>query len=224
MKKGMISPSLMCLDLMNAEAGVRELEKVGADYLHVDIMDNHFVPNITLSADFVRALRTVTKVPLDIHLMIEKPENSLQAFADCSEKDIVCIHYEATVHIERALQEVKKLGCRVGIALNPGTPLCVLEDLIPDIDMVLIMTVNPGFAGQKLVPATLDKISRCRTMLRKLSPDREILIEVDGNVSFENAKKMRKCGADIFVAGSSSIFGKDGTLAENYKRLKQAIR
>lgn len=219
---GRIAPSMMCTDLVNIERDVRILEEGGADYLHVDIMDNHFVPNIALSPDFVKALKRITSLPLDIHLMVENPETILPDFSECGAQDIISVHYESTVHIQRALTGIRKLGAKPGVALNPGTPICVLEDLLNDVDIILIMTVNPGFAGQKLVPSTLEKIRRVREALnrRKLS---RIAVEVDGNVSFENAKKMHACGADIYVGGSSSVFCPAHSISENCRLLRAVI-
>lgn len=222
MKKGKISPSVMCVDLMNVERDVKRLEKAGVDYLHVDIMDNHFVPNITLSTDFIKGLRSITSLPLDIHLMIEHPENSLPLYEGCSPEDIICIHYESTQNVQRALDMIHSMGARAGVAVNPGTPVSSLEDLMDDIDMILIMMVNPGFAGQKLVPATLQKIRKARELLHATGHN-QILIEVDGNVSYENAVKMHTAGADIYVAGSSSILGDLDRLEEGTKRLRSII-
>lgn len=220
--KRYISPSLMCVDLMNVERDVKLLEEVGVDYLHIDIMDNHFVPNITLSTDFINGLRKITKLPLDIHLMMENPEQSFDRFSGCTKEDIISIHYEATVHIQRALGMLKDMGVKAGLALNPGTPLTVLEDLLSDLDVIVIMTVNPGFAGQKLIPATLDKIKRLRNMLDEKGYS-HILIEVDGNVSFENAAKMHQAGANIYIAGSSSVFNADGNLSDNTNKMRKII-
>jgi ribulose-phosphate 3-epimerase len=220
--KGKMAPSLMCIDLMNIERDLRILENGKVDYLHIDIMDNHFVPNITLSFDFINELRKITSIPLDIHLMINNPENSFHYLKNCTPKDIVCIHYEATKHVHRALGMIKDLGSKVGIALNPGTPIGVIVDLLPELDMVLIMTVNPGFAGQKLIPRTLDKIAGLRNMLDENSYE-NILIEVDGNVSFENAALMHEKGANIYVGGSSSIFHKGSSIIENCNKLRKII-
>ncbi|TWT25416.1 ribulose-phosphate 3-epimerase [Planomicrobium sp. CPCC 101110] len=220
--KGKIAPSLMCVDLMNVERDIKILEEAEVDYLHIDIMDNHFVPNVTLGFDFIDAIRKITHLPLDIHLMIENPENSLSYIKNCSPKDIVSLHYESTPHIHRALALVKGLGAKAGVAINPGTPIQVLEDLLPDIDVVLVMTVNPGFAGQQLVPATLNKISKLRKMLDE-SGHGHIEIEVDGNVSFEKAKLMYECGADIYVGGSSSVFHKDSSILENSQKMREIV-
>jgi ribulose-phosphate 3-epimerase len=220
---GKMAPSLMCIDLMNIERDLRLLENAKVDYLHIDIMDNQFVPNITLSFDFINSLRKITSVPLDIHLMITNPENSFHYLKNCSPEDFVCIHYEATTHVHRSLSMIKELGAKVGIALNPGTPIGVIEDLLPDLDMVLIMTVNPGFAGQKLIPSTLDKIARLRTMLDEKGYE-NIVIEVDGNVSFEHAQLMHEKGADIYVGGSSSVFHKGASIFENCNKLREIIQ
>lgn len=221
MRRGAVSPSLMCVDLMNAQRDIQALEAAGVDYFHVDMMDNHFVPNITLSIDFIKELKKITKIPLDIHLMIEHPSQMLSQLDFCDGNDMISIHYESEVHQQRALAQIHDMGVKAGLALNPGTPICVLEDLLEDIDLVLCMTVNPGFAGQKLIPSTLDKIRRIRQLLDESGYD--IPIEVDGNVSFENAEKMCEAGADIYVAGTSSIFAKTGTLEENIKKFRQII-
>ena len=211
-----ISPSLMCADFMNLGRDIKELEKYKIEYLHIDIMDGSFVPNYTLGTDFVSIVKKNSNIPVDIHLMIDEPERKTEWF-DFGAGDYVSIHYESTKHVQRTLQKIKDRGARAMLALNPATPLCVVEDVYADIDAVLIMTVNPGYAGQKLVPQTLDKIKRAK----KLYPDIEI--EVDGNVSFENAKLMSESGADIFVAGSSSLFMKGKTLDETVKTLRESI-
>ena len=214
---GKIAPSVMCADFINLGQDLKAFEQLGIEYLHIDIMDGSFVPNYTLGIDFVKALRTVTDIPMDIHLMIDEPERKLDWF-EFRTGDYVSVHYESTKHVQRALQRIKDKGAKTMLALNPATPLCVLEDVMPDLDAVLIMTVNPGYAGQSLVPQTLDKIAR----LRRMYPGIEI--EVDGNVSFENASLMRRAGADIFVAGSSSVFKKGESLQENTQKLREAIK
>ena len=223
MRKGYSAPSLMCVDLMNAQRDIEALERVGVEYLHIDVMDNHFVPNITLSTDFAKAVKGITSVPLDIHLMVEDPARyTIPQLTFLGPEDIVAVHYEAVLHPLRALTAIRQLGCKAGIAINPATPICMLEDILDDVDMVLVMTVNPGFAGQKLIPSTLAKIARLRKMLDE-SGHGNVLIEVDGNVSFENAVKMHAAGADIYVAGSSSLFSKEASLAENTRRFREII-
>ena len=223
MRKGYIAPSLMCVNLMNAQRDIEALEAVGSDYLHIDVMDNHFVPNITLSTDFAKAVKAITRVPLDVHLMVEDPAHiTIPQLGFLGPEDIVSVHYEAALHPLRALSAIRQLGCRPAIAINPATPICVLEDILDDVEMVLVMTVNPGFAGQKLIPATLNKIARLRRMLEQ-SGHGDVLIEVDGNVSFENAVKMHAAGADVYVAGSSSVFAPGATLEENVRRFRAII-
>ena len=219
--KRMISPSLMCADFMNLGDELKKLEKGNIEYLHVDIMDGVYVPNYTLGTDFVKRLHAATDIPLDIHLMIDEPTAKLDWFELC-EGDYVSVHYESCTHIQRALNLIRERGARPMLALNPGTPLTVLEELMPYIDGVLIMTVNPGFSGQKLVTSTLGKITRCRELLDR-SGYTEVDIECDGNVSFENAKLMKEAGANIFVAGTSSIYSKADTLENNLARLRAAI-
>ncbi len=220
--KKMISPSLMCADFMHLGRELDILRDCGIEYLHVDIMDGVYVGNYTLGTDFVRRLHDYTDIPLDIHLMVTEPVRKLPWFELC-EGDYVSLHYESEPHIERALTLVRQMGGKPMLALNPGTPISVCEELIPDLDGVLIMTVNPGFAGQKLVPQTLGKITRMRAMLDAAGrPD--IDIEVDGNVSFENAARMNAAGANIFVAGTSSIYAKGGDVRANADRLRECIK
>ena len=216
MNRGKIAPSIMCANFIDLGRDLKAFEQFDIEYLHIDIMDGTFVPNYTLGTDFIKALHSNTGIPLDIHLMIDEPERKIDWF-EFREGDYVSIHYEATKHVQRTLQFIKNKGAKTMLALNPATPLCVLEDVIADLDAVLIMTVNPGYAGQLLIPQTLDKIARVREMYPNLE------IEADGNVSFENAKKMRQAGADIFVGGSSSIFHKDGSLEDNIKKMREMI-
>lgn len=219
--KKKISPSVMCADFFELEKSIRTFEANNIDLLHIDIMDGGFVPNYTLGTDFVKALKRKTNIPLDIHLMIERPENKLDWF-EFGENDYVSVHYESTPHIHKALTAIKGRGARAMVALNPGTPISAVENLLDDIDAVLIMTVNPGFAGQRLVWATLKKIKRLREYLDKEGYE-NIEIEVDGNVSFENAKLMREAGASIFVAGTSSVFSKEATIDENIDKLNKIL-
>ena len=219
--KRMISPSLMCADFMNLGDELKKLEKGNIEYLHVDIMDGVYVPNYTLGTDFVKRLHAATDIPLDLHLMIDEPTAKLDWF-ELREGDYVSVHYESCTHIQRALNLIRERGAKPMLALNPGTPLTALEELMPYIDGVLIMTVNPGFSGQKLVTSTLGKITRCREMLDR-NGFTGVDIECDGNVSFENAKLIKDAGANIFVAGTSSIYSKADTLENNLAKLRAAI-
>jgi ribulose-phosphate 3-epimerase len=216
-----ISPSLMCADFLNLGRELQELERLGIEYLHVDIMDGVFVPNYTLGTDFIKTLHRASPIPLDIHLMIDRPDSKLDRF-EMKPGDYVSIHYESTPHVERTLAAIRAAGARPMLALNPGTPLAVLEDLIPSLDAVLIMTVNPGYAGQKLIPQTIDKIARLRRLL-DTSGHPNIEIECDGNVSFENATLMSRAGANIFVAGTSSLYMPGNPLDVNVKKFREAV-
>lgn len=218
----LIAPSVMCVSQWDQPGQMlTALREGGADLLHVDVMDGVFVPNYMLGTDSIRQLRKASRMMLDIHLMIENPEEKL-AWFDIQPGEYVSIHAESTRHLQRALAKIRDCGARPMVALNPGTPLYILEDVLADVDGVLLMTVNPGFAGQKLVPQTLNKISRLRRMLDEAGKT-DVRIEVDGNVSFENGVKMRKAGADIFVCGTSSIFCKEGAVPENIKRFRRAL-
>lgn len=217
---GKISASLMCVDFANIRDSIRALEAANIEYLHIDIMDGSFVPNFTLGPDFVRNIRSMTDIPCDIHLMVWEPERHIAAFAP-RKGDIVSVHAESTVHLQRTLQLIRDTGADVAVALNPATPLYSLDYVVDDLDAVLVMTVNPGYAGQKLVPAALQKIGETREYLKGRGS--KALIEVDGNVSVENAVKMRALGADIFVAGSSSLFTQSSSLQENAQALRKAI-
>ena len=221
MLKPKFSASMMCANYLNLEKDVKELEKAGIDYLHFDIMDGVFVPNIMLCNEMIKSLRKITKVPFDIHLMITNPEQKIKWF-DLSQNDIVSVHYESTPHIHRAIQEIKNSGAKAAIALNPATPVCCIENVLQDIDMVLLMTVNPGFAGQKLIAQTLDKIQKTRELLDN-NGYKNIILQVDGNCSFENIPKMYKMGADCFVTGSSSVFDRDITIPYAVKKLKEIV-
>ena len=221
MNKAMLSPSMMCADLTRLESTVAQLEKAGVEYLHVDIMDGEFVPNITLGTDFCRLLRQLTDIPLDIHLMVVNPENKLKWF-DIRPGELVSVHCESTADIKGCLDCVHSLGALALAALNPQTPVSVLEGLYDDIDGVLVMSVNPGFACQRIIPHSFDKVRAVRNELENYGLAGKI-IEVDGNISFENAEKMRAAGADIFVGGTSSVFGGD-SMADNIARLRAALK
>ena len=208
-----IAPSLLSADFSNLAEEVKSIEQAGADWLHLDIMDGHFVPNLTLGAPIVKALRTVTKLPFDVHLMINNPENLIDDFIAAG-ADIITIHIEAANHLHRLVQKVKSSGVKVAVSLNPATPLNTLEEILPELDMVLLMSVNPGFGGQSFIPATLNKIARLKEMIdaKKLKID----IQVDGGINLETAPKVIKHGANILVAGSAVYGSNDikGTIAQ----------
>ncbi|WP_321387045.1 ribulose-phosphate 3-epimerase [uncultured Enterococcus sp.] len=194
-----IAPSILSADFANLARDIQLVEKLGADYIHVDVMDGQFVPNITLGPNIVSAIRPVTKLPLDVHLMIEQPENFIEAFAKAG-ADIITVHQEATPHIHRAMQMIKAAGVKAGVVINPGTPLAAIEEVLDLADLVLIMTVNPGFGGQSFIESQLDKIAQLKTLREEKGYTYEI--EVDGGIVPETAKKCKEAGADVFVAGS----------------------
>ena len=217
-----ITPSMMCADLSILPETLSVFAETGIEYLHIDVMDGHFVNNLCLGTDFCRQMRRMSKIPLDLHLMITDPEKKLDWF-DIQPGDFVAVHAEATAHLQRALAAIRDRGAKAMAVLNPATPLSVLDYVTDVLDGVLIMTVNPGFAGQKLIPATLDKITDCRQYLDARGCE-HVTVEVDGNVSFENAEKMRAAGADLFVAGTSSVFAGDTSLRENIDKFRKAIQ
>lgn len=221
MLKNKISPSMMCADPAQLLQTIRELEKADTDMLHIDIMDGSFVPNFTLGTDYCRALKKLTSIPLDIHLMIDEPERKLDWFC-FGENDYVSIHAESTKHLERALSAVKARGAKALAAINPATPCIMLENILHTVDGILVMTVNPGFAGQSLINETLRKIEYLRRSLDERGYE-HIEIEVDGNVSIENAKKMKLAGANIFVGGTSSIFRSDCSVSGGVEALRRAV-
>lgn len=210
----------MCADLCNLEADIRELETAGIDILHFDLMDAHFVPNMPLGLALIQQLRTKTDAAFDIHLMVENNDFFVDAVAEIGVQQIA-VHVESATHLDRTLSVIQGRGIKAGAALNPATPLSALDYVLERLDFVLIMTVNPGFAGQKVVPATLRKIAECSAFLEARGID--LPIEVDGNVSFENIPKMVSAGADILVGGTSSVFHKSGSRAENVQRTQKAI-
>ena len=219
--KKMISPSMMCADIFTLGDTMDVFEKNGVSYLHIDIMDGEFVPNFTLGTDYCRRMKQSSSIPLDIHLMINDPEKKLSWF-DFGEGDIVSVHFESTKHPYLALQMIRERGAKAFLAINPGTAASVILPMLSVMDGVLVMTVNPGFAGQKLAESTLAKITEVRELAAKAGRD-DLLIETDGNVSFENAVRMSRAGADIFVAGTSAVFRKDMSLEEGLKKLQECV-
>ena len=216
-----ISPSIMCVNFFELDKCIKEFEKCNIDLIHVDIMDGSFVPNYTLGTDFIKHLKSKTKIPLDIHLMIDNPESKIDWF-EFGENDYVSVHYESTPHLHKAISAIKSKNAKAMVAINPATSFNVLDCMLDDIDAILVMTVNPGFAGQKLIKSTLNKIRKLRAYLNEKGYQ-SIEIEVDGNVSYEKAKLMTEAGANIFVAGTSSIFSKEGNLSENTIKLRNIL-
>ncbi len=219
-KKISIAPSVMCADLCNLESDIRALEQSGINLLHFDLMDAHFVPNMPIGLVIIEQLRQKTGCAFDIHLMVNNNDFFVEAVASIGVQQIA-VHAESAIHLDRTLSVIQGHGIKAGVALNPATPLSAIKYVIDKLDFVLIMTVNPGFAGQKLVPATLRKIAECRTFLD--NHDVNLPIEVDGNVSFENIPNMVAAGADILVGGSSSVFHPCGSRTENIQHIRQAI-
>lgn len=202
-----ISASMMCADLVDLKETIKIFEENNIDYLHIDVMDGEFVPNFGLGVDYIRGLRELTSIPLDLHLMIKNPEYKLQ-WIGIKSTDIVSIHYESTHQVQRALDWLAPYGCKRFLAINPATPMYVLEEVLDYINGINLLMVNPGFAGQKIVPSTIKKAERIHNYLLERGKD-DILIEVDGNITPSNGNILRKLGASIFVAGTSSVFKGD---------------
>ena len=203
-RPALIAPSILSADFARLGEEIGEVERAGADWLHVDVMDGHFVPNLTIGPLVVEAIRPLTKLPLDCHLMVSRPEDWVDAFAKAG-ADFITVHTEATVHLDRLLNHIRSLGCKAGVSLNPGTPLSAIEEVLDIVDLVLIMSVNPGFGGQKFIETSLSKVER----LAKLRGPRQFLIEIDGGIKRDNIHRCRQSGVDVFVAGSAVFSPKD---------------
>ena len=195
-----IAPSILSADFSKLGEEVAAIEAAGADWVHIDVMDGHFVPNLTFGAPVVSCLRKVTKMPFDVHLMVEAPQNYIADFAKAG-ADILTVHLETAPHLHRVIQAIKEAGLKAAVSLNPSTPLCLLEEILPDLDMVLLMSVNPGFGGQAFIPSSLEKVRKLRKMLdaKGLKTD----IQVDGGVTPDNAAQLIAAGATVLVAGSA---------------------
>jgi ribulose-phosphate 3-epimerase len=216
-----IAPSILSADFSRLGDQVREAEAAGADWIHVDVMDGHFVPNMTVGPLVVRALRPVTRLPLDVHLMVEQPEHLIPAFAGAG-ADRITVHVEACTHLHRTVQQIKELDCQAGVTLNPATPLGTLEEILPYVDLVLIMSVNPGFGGQTYIPRSTARIARLRAMLDERGLD-QVEVEVDGGISPANGAEIVAAGASVLVVGSY-IFNQQASVTENLRALRRAIQ
>ena len=215
-----ISPSILSADFSRLADQVREAEEAGVDYIHVDVMDGHFVPNITIGPLVVKALRPITKLPLDVHLMIENPEFYIEDFSKAG-ADIITVHQEATPHLHRTIQQLHDLGIKAGVSINPSTSVRTLDEIICDLDLILVMSVNPGFGGQSYIHSCTNKIRKVREMLddRGISAD----LEVDGGVNVDTVNEVISAGANAFVAGSA-IFNDKNSVAENVSALRAKIK
>lgn len=211
-----IAPSILSADFSRLGEEIRAIEQAGADYVHIDVMDGHFVPNITIGPLIVAAARRVTQLPLDVHLMIENPDQYIPEFAKAG-ADLIVVHVEAVAHLHRSIELIRSLGKKAGVSLNPATSLSTLDMILPDLDLVLLMTVNPGFGGQSFIENCLPKIAQLRRQINTLGLPIEL--EVDGGVKIDNIDRIATAGADVFVAGSA-VFGTDD-YAATLRQLKE---
>ena len=214
-----IAPSILAADFTCLGQQVREAVKAGADYIHIDVMDGHFVPNISIGIPVVESLRKITRVPLDVHLMIERPELYIEKFARAG-SDIITVHVEACHHLDGTINAIKKLGKKAGVSLNPSTSLSTIEEILPSVDLVLVMTVNPGFGGQTFISGTIDKIARLKQIIYNGKIKTEL--EVDGGITVQTAPIVVKAGANVLVAGSA-IFNEELSIGAAMKKLKESV-
>jgi len=218
-KRIKIAPSILSADFAKLGEQVAAASEAGADYIHIDVMDGHFVPNITIGPAVVKAIRPYTSLPLDVHLMIERPPDYIKQFAEAG-ADIITVHVEGCPHIHRTIQAIKETGKKAGASVNPGTPVDRLEDILPDLDLVLIMTVNPGFGGQKFITNMLNKISTVRETITLLGLETEI--EVDGGINTETAAKVVEAGADVLVAGAA-VFNSKESIKDAIRKIRNSL-
>jgi ribulose-phosphate 3-epimerase len=214
-----IAPSILSADFARLGEAIRAAEAGGADWLHIDVMDGHFVPNITIGPSVVAAVRPLTSLPLDVHLMIEQPERHLEAFVQAG-ADRITVHVETCPHLHRTIQSIRELGIKTGVTLNPATSLHTLEAILPEVDLVLLMSVNPGFGGQSYIPASTARIQQLRAMLDASGSAAEL--EVDGGIKAENACEVAEAGASVLVVGSA-IFNQQASVADNIARLRRTL-
>lgn len=226
--QGVLAPSLLSADFSKLQEEVHEVETAGASWLHLDVMDGHFVPNLTFGPLVVTALKRHTQLPMDCHLMVSRPEDWVEPFAKAG-ASLITVHAEGSLHLNRLLHRVADLQVRVGVALNPGTPLAAVEEVLDLVDLVLIMSVNPGFGGQKFIPSSIAKVERLAILRKDLiksgrskNSEGGFVIEVDGGVSADNISQLRKAGADVFVAGSAVFDAQNRELA--IQKLKEKMR
>jgi ribulose-phosphate 3-epimerase len=212
-----VAPSILASDFARLGEETRAVSEAGADYVHVDVMDGHFVPNISIGPGVVKAIRPYTDKVLDVHLMIAPVDPYVGEFAEAG-ADIITVHPEAGPHVHRTLQLVRSYGKKVGVSINPGTPVSVLEDILHEVDLVLVMSVNPGFGGQKFIPNAADKIAKLRRMID--ATGKAIDLEVDGGINFDTAPKAIEAGADVLVAGTATFKGGPDSYADNIRRLR----
>lgn len=220
MSRVQIAPSILSADFARLGEQVREAEAAGADVIHVDVMDGHFVPNLTVGPLVVRALRPITRLPLHVHLMIEQPERYIDAFVQAG-ANLITVHVETCPHLSRTLQQIRETGAHPSVTLNPATPLGALEEVLGEVALVLVMTVNPGFGGQTLIPATLDKVRRLKAILRARGLD-ECIVEVDGGVNAQTVADVVRAGADMLVMGSA-LFADPAGLTGAIQRYRQIL-
>ena len=213
-----IAPSILASDFSRLGEEIKELDRVKVDFIHIDVMDGVFVPNISFGIPIIKSIRKLTNIPFDVHLMITEPSRFIEDFAKAG-ANIITVHYEADKHIDRTINYIKSFGVKAGVAINPGTPVSVLNDIIAEIDMVLIMSVNPGFGGQKYIKYASDKLKQVKELA--ISKNKNLLIQVDGGIVKENIGEVVACGANVIVAGSS-VF-KNDEIEKNINTLKEGI-